>query len=96
MLILEDLWRGNLCPGEEVVRPNSAYTALFRAVEGNESKLDAMLTGEGKTVLAAYTKAQADLRALSDCDSFIRGFRMGAKFMLDVMGSFEVPKAESS
>jgi len=31
MLFLEDLWYGNISPGEERCRPNSEYSKAFRA-----------------------------------------------------------------
>ena len=46
-----------------------------------KEKLDA----EGWKTFQQFTKAQMEASSLSDCDSFISGFRLGAKVIMDVL-----------
>lgn len=84
MLILEDFWRGNICPGEERMRPYSEYAPYYRRKEKCADALNAELTPDGKRVLKEYMDAVESLHDLELCDHFIAGFRMGAKFMVDI------------
>ena len=84
MLILEEFWRGNICPGETKMRPRSEYTLCYKRIEKCEEALNAELSQEGKKALEEYMDAVASLHDLAECDRFMEGFRMGAKFMLDI------------
>ena len=59
----------------------------------NESKQDinrqvrelkAVLSPEGTKAWEEYMDAISALHDLAECDRFMEGFRMGAKFMLDI------------
>lgn len=84
MLILEEFWRGNICPGETKMRPRSEYTLCYKRIGKCEEALNAELSQEGKKALEEYMDAVASLHDLAECDRFMEGFRMGAKFMLDI------------
>ncbi len=86
MYILEDLWSGNIQPYEQSFRQGDEYAqALHKTVEVEE-KLDAMLSEEGKKVFEKYQTAQREVMVLTDCQTFSKGFRMGAQIMLDILG----------
>ena len=84
MLILEDFWRGNICPGETKMRPHEEYALCYKRIGKCGDALNAELSPEGKKALEDYMDAVATLHDLAECDRFIEGFRMGAKFMLDI------------
>ena len=84
MLIWEEFWRGNICPGETKMRPRSEYTLCYKRIGKCEEALNAELSQEGKKALEEYMDAVASLHDLAECDRFMEGFRMGAKFMLDI------------
>ena len=56
----------------------------------SEEKLDATLSEEQKSLLDEYRNAQQDLMVITDCETFICVFQIGAKIMLDVLTEGEV------
>ena len=90
MYILEDLYTGNVRPGERSFRQNSQYSrALAQAVESGDALIKS-LTEEQKKLFEAYMDAQREVNILTDCETFIYSFKLGAKLMLDVLGNGEM------
>ena len=90
MYILEDLYNGNVRPGERSFKQNSQYSrALAQAVESGDA-LSKSLTEEQKKLFEAYMDAQREVNILTDCETFIYSFKLGAKLMLDVLGNGEM------
>lgn len=85
MLFLEDFWKGNAAPGEQRYRPNSQYAKAFQTMERCDQYMKDHLDAEALKVFEEFTQAEMDANALSDCDNFIEGFRMGAKVMMDIL-----------
>ena len=48
MLILEDFWRGNICPGEAKMRPHEEYALCYKRIGKCEDALNAALSPEEK------------------------------------------------
>ncbi len=84
MLILDELWFGQVAPAEQPCRPNSDYIPHLRRQEECEQRLKAELSEEGKQTLEAFRKAEAAIDTLGCSDSFAAGFRTGVLMMLDV------------
>ena len=90
MHILEDLYTGNVRPGERSFKQNSQYSrALAQAVESGDALIKS-LTEEQKKLFEAYMDAQREVNILTDCETFIYSFKLGAKLMLDVLGNGEM------
>ena len=90
MYILEDLYTGNVRPGERSFKQNSQYSrALAQAGESGDA-LSKSLTEEQKKLFEAYMDAQREVNILTDCETFIYSFKLGAKLMLDVLGNGEM------
>ena len=81
--IIEDLYYGNLEPQEV----NSELTPKLKKKLNNlaekEEQLSARLTGEEKELFQNYVSAYIEFSTTSNTDSFISGFRFGAKFTYD-------------
>ena len=90
MHILEELYVGSIRPGERSFKQNSQYGRAIKELTECEEKLDATLSKEQKSLLNGYRDAQQDLIVITDCETFIRGFQIGAKIMLDVLTEGEV------
>lgn len=58
----------------------------------NRKSFDHTLPKDQKVLLNDYRDAQQDLMVITDCETFIRGFQIGAKIMLDVLTEGEVKK----
>ena len=90
MHILEELYVGCIRPGERTFKQNSQYSRAIDKLTESVEKLDAALSKEQKSLLDEYRNAQQDLMVITDCETFIRGFQIGAKIMLDALTEGEV------
>ena len=88
MYILDDLWLGNINPCDRVFRNDSRYAQLIRISNEHLDKFRSELTAEGKKAYDDYYLAQMELAHISEHDSFIRGIRTGARFILDIVGEY--------
>ena len=90
MHILEDLYTGNVRPGERSFRQNSQYSrALAQAVEAGDALIKS-LTEEQKKLFEEYMDAQREVNILTDCETFIYAFKLGAKLILDILENGEM------
>ena len=78
--IIEELFYGNLEPQEV----NSELTPKLKKKLSNlaekEEQLTARLDGEDKELFQNYVSAYIEFSTMSNADSFITGFKLGAKF----------------
>ncbi len=81
--IIEDFYYGNIEPQEI----NSELTPNLKKKLSNlaekKEQLTARLTGEDKELFQNYVSAYVEFSTTSNIDSFISGFRLGAKFIYD-------------
>ena len=90
MYILEDLYTGNVRPGERSFKQNSQYSrALAQAVESGDALIKS-LTEEQKKLFEEYMDAQREVNILTDFETFIYALKLGAKLMLDVLENGEM------
>ena len=47
------------------------------------------LSADGREVYDSLCKMRSDLAGMSEKDTFIVGFRMGAKVMMEVLGEYD-------
>ena len=90
MHILEELYVSSIRPGERTFKQNGQYSRAIKALNEREEKLDAALSKEQKSLLNDYRDAQQELMVITYCETFIRGFQIGAKIMLDALTEGEV------
>ena len=85
MLILEDLYLGNVRPSERSFKRNSQYAkALDDLVKAGDALTDP-LTEKQREMFEEYMTAQWEVNILTDCETFCYGFMLGAKMMMDVL-----------
>ena len=81
--IIEDFYYGNIEPQEV----NSELTQKLKKKLSNlaekEEQLIARLNGEDKKLFQYYVGAYIEFTTTSNTDSFISGFRLGARFTYD-------------
>ena len=83
--MLEDLYIGNVRPGERMFKRNSQYAkALDETVKAGDA-LTASLSDEQKEFFEDYMTAQREVNILTDCETFIYAFRLAARTMIDVL-----------
>ena len=88
MYILEDLWNGNITPSERVIRTGSQYAQLQKQLVAAEEDFRKELSPEGKAAYDTFCRKQAELSEISECDCFIRGIRIGARLLLDIVADY--------
>ena len=75
MLILEDLYLGDVRPSERSFKRNSQYAnALDELVKAGDVLADS-LTEKQKELFEDYMTAQREVNVLTDCETFIYAFR---------------------
>ena len=85
MQILEELYIGNVRPGERSFKRNSQYAWALNESSDALDRLIAVLSGEQKKLLEEFMDAQREVMVLTDCETFMYGFQTGAKIMMDVL-----------
>ena len=88
MYILEDLWNGDITPSERVIRTGSQYAQLQKQLVAAEEDFRKELSPDGKAAYDTFCRKQAELSEISECDCFIRGVRVGARLLLDIVGDY--------
>lgn len=89
MLILEKLWQGEISPIERGVLENSEYQTLSRRTAELQSMLYKELSAEGRAFFDEYNDKEELLSGIAEQDAFIKGIRVGAKFILDICGEYD-------
>jgi hypothetical protein len=85
MMILEDLYMGDIHPSERSFKKDSQYSKALNEVVKVGDTLIGSLTEKQKEQFEAYMSAQREVNVLTDCETFIYAFRLGAKIMMDVL-----------
>lgn len=88
MYILEDLWNGDITPSERMIRTGSQYAQLQKQLVTAEEDFRKELSPEGKAAYDTFCRKQAELSEISECDCFIRGVRVGARLLLDIVADY--------
>ena len=89
MYLLKDLWCGNINPGERFARDNSEYKKVAKESAACMDQLIAELTPKGSEILEKFLDKNMILSSISDEDAFVCGVRIGARFILDVIGDYK-------
>lgn len=85
MKILEELWYGNVTPGERSVEKVDRLWNLGKLILQNEEELAPLLSEKAKEVLEKLRDNQSELNDLNECEVFVCGFQLGARIMLEVL-----------
>ena len=86
MYLLEELWKGKVTPDERAVQKGSPYQKIRRESIACMECFRKELSPEGKKALEEFFNKEAQLTDISEQDAFVRGVRIGAQFILDVIG----------
>ena len=77
---IEDFYYGNIEPQEVNTELTPKLKKKLSNLAEKEEQLTARLTGEDKELFQNYVSAYIEFSTTSNADSFISGFRLGAKF----------------
>ena len=81
--IIEDFYYGNIEPQQVNSELTSKLKKKLSNLAEKEKQLTARLTGENKELFQNYVSSYIEFSTTSNADSFISGFRLGAKFTYD-------------
>ena len=89
--MLEELFYGNINPNEKQFIRNTDFDRAMRTLSENEDKLTELLEGKEKTLFLDLVNAQSLLNGTTSVESFINGFRLGARIALEIMSDEDGP-----
>ena len=81
--IIEDFYYGNIEPQEVNSELTPNLKKKLSALADKEEQLTTRLTGEDKELFLNYVSAYVEFSTTSNADSFISGFRLGARLTYD-------------
>ena len=88
---IEEVFYGNIDPQEKSIRKNKRVRRELKLLSENEDYLLKELAGEPQKRFLEYVDAWGIVNGESTLDSFITGFRLGARFAYDTFVSEEAP-----
>lgn len=80
---IEDFYYGNIEPQECTTELNVELKKKLGQLTQTEEQLTSKLTEEEKAIFLKYASQSSEFLCISNADSFISGFRLGAKFTYD-------------
>ena len=86
MHIIEEFWYGNINPMERPFQKQRGFDKAFKMLTKNEEKLLESLNEQEKELLEKYKTCYDEMIQTTECQTFIKGFKIGARF---VMACFE-------
>ena len=81
--IIEDFYYGNIEPQALSTEITPRLKKKLNVLVKKEEELSAMLPEKEKELFANYVNAHNEFSSISNSDSFISGFRLGARFAYD-------------
>ena len=81
--IIEELFYGNLEPQELTTELTPRLKKKLSELVKKEDELASKLSEEEKELFLNYVSAYNEFSSISNSDSFISGFRFGARFTYD-------------
>ena len=82
---LEDLYYGNITPGQQQIAPNSELRRATDRVARFESQLMERLDADGQAILAKLIESKDEIESITALENFILGFRLGVRIMAEAM-----------
>ena len=81
--VIEELYYGNLEPQEMTTEISPKLKKKLSALAKKEEELSAMLPEKERELFTNYVLAYNEFSSIGNSDSFISGFRLGARFTFD-------------
>lgn len=90
MRILEELWYSNI-NNSRSIKNNAKLTELLDLLSRNADNLMVGLSDKEKETFEKFKDCSAEISQITECENFIKGFRLGALTMLEVMEDSDCP-----
>lgn len=85
MSILSELYYGNICPMEKHIKVDGEYKKLLTKATDLMEKLNESLSEEDKSIWNEINDMSSIMESISERESFIEGFCLGARTILEIM-----------
>ena len=85
MSILEELWYGNVNPGELNIKKHSPCKELLALMIRHQDDLLSRLNAEEKEIFEKYCDCASEMHDLTEREAFVKGFTLGARIIIEVM-----------
>lgn len=85
MNTISRLWRGEISPRERRLPHDNTIKGLSGRMSQERDKFMEELSEDGKSHFEAYDELSLQISSICEEDSFIEGFRLGARIILDVL-----------
>ena len=80
---IKDFYYGNIEPQESSSELKNELKRKLSILTQTEEQLTSKLTEEEKALFMKYASQSSEFLCISNADSFIAGFKLGAKFTYD-------------
>lgn len=84
--ILEELYRGNLNPEEQLVPTDPEYRLLNRKISELMEEMKKSCSENDFKAIEEILDLSGETSAMVTSEAFVQGFRMGAMVMVEVFG----------
>ncbi|MEE0970206.1 MAG: hypothetical protein U0M06_12620 [Clostridia bacterium] len=81
--VIEEFYYGNLEPQELTTELTPKLKKKLSEIVIKEEELTSKLSESEKELFSNYTRTYIQFSSMSNSDSFITGFRLGARFIYD-------------
>lgn len=83
--MLEELYYGNIRPNDKQFIRDTQFDKAMHVLSENEEKLTSLLEGQEKKLFLDLVNAQSEVNGVTAVESFINGFRLGARIAIEIM-----------
>lgn len=80
--LLEEFWFGNVHPNERKFYRQKEFNQILELLVRNEKTLIDTLNESEKETFTKYRECCDELSQISECEIFINGFKLGARFIM--------------
>ena len=87
--ILEELFYGNVCPGDDCRRRDKQAKQLMGYVAEHHDRLFNTLSDEQKEILEKLDDCSSELAGINEREVFVYAFRLGAQITMEMLKPFD-------
>ena len=80
---IEELYYGNINPGNRMIRRDSEYAHLINLVSKNEEDLAATLTEAQKETFEKFKDCVSEMHGIDEVTVFALGFKLGLRLAVE-------------
>ena len=84
-MLLEEFWYGNIIPQEQHVSHRPEIDELLLLTQRNLTQLSETLTDAQRELLQKYDDCIDEMESINERELFIYAFRLGGRFMAEVL-----------